>query len=75
MCLYRYEHVGQLWRDYAGKHESVITKVSQTTIRNCAYRVSQEEYLDDRENVQDLLHAALIEKLGMRLCLCLYTVQ
>ena len=62
--------MGKLWRDYAGKHESVITKVSQTTIRNCAYRVSQEEYLDDRENVQDLLHAALTEKLGM--CLCVW---
>jgi len=62
--LLKYESIGQLWRDYAGKHESVIQSVSKTTIRNCAYRVSQDEYLNDREAVQDLIHNALIDKLA-----------
>lgn len=54
-----------MWRDYAGKHDYVIKRAAQTTIRNCAARVTQDEYLLRREYVQQLIQDALDEKFGM----------
>lgn len=67
-----YNDVGKLWKDYAGKHHHIIRAAALTTIRNCAPRVTQDEYLQRREYVQQLIHEALNDKFGMSIKLVLF---
>lgn len=64
--VYRYEDVGQLWKDYAGKHEQVIEKAARTAILDTGPLIHQDQYLLEREHVQELLHEAVNLKFGRR---------